>query len=451
MLDSRTGEYSVKMPTATPNRHRSVAVGTICLMAALICAYCGWIISLHNPGAHETIAPVFNKSGPNPDIYNAVGLYSHFDEIFPSHKIRRSDHRWLFKYSQQPLRLSYDFGGRPSSLTDFISRNPTTGLLIAKDDTILYETYQYGQTDQSRFLAQSMSKTVVAMLVGVAIEDRYIRSIDDRVEIYLPRLRGTEYGRTPIKDLLHMASGVRFIEDTNGHDDLAQLNRDLLYGNVTDPLDAILRYNIRIRPPGTKYYYASIESEILGLIVQSATHRSLGEYLQTKLWGPIGAEADAAWTVDASGHEIAFCCLSAVLRDYARLGRLLALDGTWEGRQVIPLKWVLDATQVAPTESYLSPGIAMRYFGYGYQVRILPGQRRMVELHGLRGQAIFVDPLSRLVMVTTSVLQPTNAADEESLLLWQAVLQQLGGYQLNMPANDRPPVVTGWMIEVGRD
>jgi CubicO group peptidase (beta-lactamase class C family) len=142
----------------------------------------------------------------------------------------------------------------------------------------------------------------------------------------------------------------------------------------------------------------------------------------------MGAEADATWLVDASGQEATYCCLNAVLRDYARLGLLLAHDGNWRGRQLVPAAWIRDATTVRPDQPHLRPGVATPFFGYGYQIWIFPGERRMFALLGVRGQAIFVDPQSRLVMVHAAVRkQPVDPGTREAVALWRGVVRQLGG------------------------
>ena len=111
----------------------------------------------------------------------------------------------------------------------------------------------------------------------------------------------------------------------------------------------------RIAPPGTRFYYASIEPDVLGVVLHQAVNKSASDYLQEKVWQPIGAEADAAWLVDAEGFEVAHHAFNAVLRDYARLGRLFAHDGAWDGKQIIPAQWMIDATTVRPSDAYLAP------------------------------------------------------------------------------------------------
>src|SRR5262249_38110010 len=148
----------------------------------------------------------------------------------------------------------------------------------------------------------------------------------------------------------------------------------------------------------------------LGLVLTRATGRPVAEYLEQKIWQPIGAEADATWLIDNSGQEATYCCLNAVLRDYARLGLLLAYDGNWRGRQSLPSErvveaatWVMDATTVRADQPHLRPGGATPFYGYGYQTWILPGERRMFLFWGVNGQRIIVDPWSKVVMVNTAV------------------------------------------------
>ncbi|WP_245481506.1 serine hydrolase [Bradyrhizobium sp. LVM 105] len=389
--------------------------------------------------------PVFSDSGPDAELYGAaegypvgtrgaapqldklVGVYSHFDELYKSRAIGRATVPWQFKRAPEPS-IAYHFDNQRLSIADYLKRNPVTGLLIARDDTILYEHYQYARTDHHRFVSQSMAKTLVAMLVGIAVSEGRIKSIDDPVSTYVPGLAGTEYGNTSIRALLNMSSGVEFSEVYDGKDDIARLGRALFVDEPKDPAAVVAQFNTRTAPPGTRWHYASVETEILGLVLRAATGTPLADYLHDRIWDPIGTEANASWAIDGSGQEIAFCCFNATLRDYARLARLLAHDGAWEGRQLIPRQWLLDATTVRPEDGHLAPHVATRYFGYGYQVWLLPGEQRRFALLGIRGQVILVDPISKLVMVHTAVRQKPSepGALREPLALWFAVLQQLG-------------------------
>ena len=389
--------------------------------------------------------PVFSPLGPSAELYGAaegfpiadpslahqpgdpyeikyrVGFYSHFDEIFPTHRIKRADAPWMFKRS--PAGIHYYFWGNRSSVKEYLSRNPVTGLLIAKDDQILCEHYQYGRTDRDRLISQSMAKSITAMLIGIAIGDGAIKSVDDVAETYVPGFKGTEYGKTPIRDLLHMSSGVEFQEAQDGQRDLNRLWIDMVLGlgPTKGTINSIVQFNRRIAAPGTKYFYASIEADVLGVVLHYAVKQSASDYLQKELWEPIGAEAHASWLVDARGFEVAHGFFNAVLRDYARLGRLLAHDGVWQGRQIIPAQYMIDATTTRPSNAYLAPGRAMPTFGYGYFLWLLPGAQRQFALVGANGQRICVDPISKLIMVQTAV---DNT--DEVWRLWSTLVEQFG-------------------------
>jgi CubicO group peptidase (beta-lactamase class C family) len=450
-------EGGAPMPSTKPHcRHRAAeklplrfcSLALPIILAAVSWAPSARAQSVAGPGSPENggvPGPVFSDTGPDAAAYgvaagfpvgtrmtasqpgNLVGTYSHFDEVIPSRVVRRATTPWLFKRAPEPT-ISYNFGPDRLSIETYLGRNPTTGLLIARDDTILYEHYQYARTDRDRLLSQSMAKTITAMLIGIAVSENKIKSIDDLVAAYVPGLAATEYGETSIRDLLHMSSGVAFSELYDGHDDVTKLGRDLFGEPGKDPIASVAQFNTRTAPPGTQWHYASAETEVLGLVLRAAIGEPVADYLHDRIWSAIGTEADASWVMDGTGQEVTFCCFNATLRDYARLGRLLAHDGTWEGRQLIPQQWLLDATTVPPASGYLAPGTATPYFGYGYQVWILPGAQRRFALVGLRGQMILVDPASKLVMVHTAVRKNISdrASNAETMALWRGVVEQFG-------------------------
>src|SRR5262245_44929896 len=361
------------------------------------------------------------------DVRFLVGSHSHLDDIFPSRLIRKALVPSHLVRVAEP-RITYDFAGASLTLDDYVARTPTTGLLVARENTILVERYRYGRTDRHRFASASMAKTVTAMLVGIALAEGHIGSIDDLAAVYVPELAGTEYGRTSLRHLLQMSSGVRYTEEYSGADDHARFTAATYLGLGPGGATAVKAFNDRVAPAGTRFSYASTESQVLGLVLRAATAQPVAEYLQAKLWQEIGTEADASWLIDNSGQESTYTGLNAVLRDYARLGLPLAHDGNWQGRQLIPASWIVDATTVRADQPHLRPGIADPIFGYGYQTWILPGARRMFMLWGARGQRIFVDPERRLVLVNTAVhklsFDPRLLA--ESGALWSGLVRQLG-------------------------
>jgi CubicO group peptidase (beta-lactamase class C family) len=409
---------------------RSAAIGAL-LVAALAIL----------PGCAATSGPRFAAEGPDAEEYGArlgyptavinrarffVGAFSHYDQMFEGRRVARAAIPWRLARAPAEPALHYEHEGKTLTLDDYLARNPTTGLLIARGDTILVERYQYARTDRQRLVSFSMAKTVTAMLIGIAIAEGSIRSVDETAATYVPALAGTEYGGTRLRHLLQMSSGVRFIERYTGRDDVARLWFDTVVQVGDGGVDVVKPYNERLRRPGTGFSYASVETQVLGLVLRSAVGRPLSDYLQEKIWTPMGAEADATWLIDRAGQEAAYCCLNAVLRDYARLGLLLAHDGRRGERQIIPEAWLRTATTVAADDWHLKPYAATSYYGYGYQTWILPGDRRMFAAIGAHGQAIFVDPASRLVMVHTSVSKEPADLLVEARALWRGVVEALG-------------------------
>lgn len=356
-----------------------------------------------------------------------IGYYSHFDEIHPSDLIAKAGAPSTLKTSEHELVLNYPYGGQYRSVTDYLDRNPVTGLLIARGDTILYEHYRYARKDTDRFMSQSMAKTIVGMLIGIAVSEGAIHSIDDLADKYVPQLADTAYGQTSIRDLLHMSSGVHFFEDSNAGDDRDKLGRDLFSPHGVGAIEAVKRFNQRDRAPGTHFSYASIETEVLGLVLSHATHESVAQYASERIWKKMGMESDASWGRDATGQDITYCCVSATLSDWARLGLMLAYDGKWNGQQIVPRDWVLQATSVVSPDSFLAPGKANSLFGYGYQVWILPGDHRMFALQGMDGQRIIVDPRSKLVLVQTAAwTSDHDPGMREVYAVWNALVAQFG-------------------------
>jgi len=430
-------------------RRKTVAA----LAATAACVLAGSSSANEEPDFHgrtqNCTGPSFSATGPNAELYGAekgyplpdivearrrgdpwepkyrVGAFTHLDQIYPTRLVERAGSPWNFKCST--AQIYYDFQGSRFSPIDYVSRNPVTGLLIAKDDHILFEHYQYARTDHDRFVSQSMVKSIIGLLIGIAIAEGAIKSVDDTPEAYVPGFRGSEYGRTPIRDLLHMSSGVDFGETRDGGRDLNRLWNGMGIAFPTTKMgtvNSIVQFNQRIAPAGTRFYYASIEPDVLGMVLHNAVNKSASDYLREKLWEPVGAEADARWLIDAEGFELAHFGFNAVLRDYARLGRLLAHDGAWDGKQIVPAQWMIDATTVRASDTYLLPGRATKKFGYGYLLWLFPGERRQFALLGYKGQYVCVDPVSKLVMVHTAVEDPTYK--DEPWALWSALVDQLG-------------------------
>lgn len=370
--------------------------------------------------------PICKDQPLRPETRCLVGLVSRWDEVHATRRAPRGETARPLKRAATEPRIRYRFANLESpGLDDYLARNRATGLLVLKDDTILVERYQYDRRPEQRMASYSMAKTVVGMLVGIAIAEGRIRSIDDRADAYVTALAGTPYGETPIRHLLTMSSGVRYSETYGGSDDVAVLGRLSMGRESGGGAATVAPFGTRDRTPGERFNYSSADTQVLGLVLRAATGMPLADYLSRKIWQPMGAESDASWTVDKGGYETAFCCLNATLRDYARLGMLLANDGALDGRQIIPAEWVRTAT--TPPSPRFEPGQTGELYGYGYQTWVVSsGRERQFALWGLRGQNVFVDPARKLVLVVTSAGALGDAGSGERLSLWYGVVDSVG-------------------------
>lgn len=323
-----------------------------------------------------------------------VGSFSAMDQIFPVRRVPMgSTVRELPRADKAP---DWPF------VDAYLASHPATGLLVMKDGRILVERYQYGRKAEDRFTSFSMAKTVVGLAVGIAVSEGRIASIDDPVDRYEPALAQTAWKGVPIRHVLNMASGVRFDETYDRRDtDIARLSRPwtMQEGGL---LDALQTLQARENPPGDKFRYISADTQVLAQVLAAATGQPLANYVGARLWGPMGAEADGQWVLDTKGTEAAYCCLSARLRDWGRLGQLMLEGGERAGQRIVPREWIEAGTSVRFRDGHLQPYRATPYFGYGYQTWVFPDNLGFALL-GVRGQSVFVHPRLRLVMVQTAV------------------------------------------------
>ena len=301
------------------------------------------------------------------------------------------------KASARPYRLR---PGKPLKLDGvdaFMAANNTAGLIVVQNGKVRLERYARGYSAKGRYTSFSVAKSLTSTLVGAAIKDGFIKSVDDPVTRYIPELAGSAYEGVSVKQVLTMTSGVKWNEDyTDPKSDVA-----LMYAKPvpagTDPTAAYLRTLPREAEPGTKWVYKTGETNLIGVLVQKATGKTLTAYAEEKIWRPFGMERDLFWMIDQSGANIGGCCLSASLRDYARIGQL-ALSG---GKGVVPANWFADATKA------WSPVGGGR--GYGYQWWI--DADGSYQAQGIFGQLIHIDPKRKLVIVMSSAWPRATGKD----------------------------------------
>lgn len=237
-----------------------------------------------------------------------------------------------------------------------------------------------------------MGKSFVSALMGIAIGEGYIGSVDDPVSDYIPQMAGTKVGDIPIKACLQMASGIDFNEDT----DMNSYSMKTLMG--IPAMNIIAKLSLQEKP-FTYRRYLSINTEILGEIISNATGQHLAAYMQEKLWSKIGPEQDAYWTLN-NGKELAMGGLSVSLRDFARFGRLYLNGGNWNGEQIVPSDWVKDSVDISA--DYSKPGAnhdSYNAIGYGYQWWVPEGSEGEFLAIGVYGQWLYVNPARNTIIV----------------------------------------------------
>jgi CubicO group peptidase (beta-lactamase class C family) len=269
----------------------------------------------------------------------------------------------------------------------------TAGLVILQDGKIRFERYGQDFDAEGRWTSFSVAKSFTSTLVGAAVQDGYIKSLEDKVSQYIPDLRGSAYDDVTIRQLLTMSSGVRWNEDYEDPEaDVAKFNNA-----KADPgMDATVSYMRKLpraHPPGIVWHYNTGETNLIGVLVSSATGKPLAQYLQDAIWHPAGMAATATWLQGKTGHEIAGCCLQAATRDFARFGLFVLANGKVGDKQIVPEDWFPQAIR-----KQMDIGVPGK--GYGFQWWTYDDGA--VAAQGIFGQGIFVDPQRRLVIASNS-------------------------------------------------
>jgi CubicO group peptidase (beta-lactamase class C family) len=375
--------------------------------------------------SQEVIGPVraVYDGKLRPDVQ--VSTFRHIDRLFPTHTVPHGTFVYPLPKSGKPLTsISLVSKGKRYDLFDYLSLNRVSGLLILKNGKIVLEDYELGNTDQSYWVSWSIVKSISSTLIAAAIQDRYIGSIDDKVTKYLPQLAGTAYDGVTIKNVLQMASGVRWNETYTDPDSDRRRMLDL---QIQQKSGAILKFMAtlpRVGAPGTVWNYSTGETHIIGALLGAAVKRPLTQYLSEKIWANFGMEADATWWLEAPGGlEIGGSGLSARLRDYGRFGLFVLNGGIAGKKRVVPENWFFEAGTPKKVGGAL--------VDYGYMWWTLdPGSpsahQSAFAAIGIFGQWIYINPKENVVIVVWSARpKPTGANTVNDTDFFAAVVDAL--------------------------
>jgi hypothetical protein len=333
--------------------------------------------------------------------------FKNMEKILPTRLIEKSDSPYPLTYELKDLdNLTYNYNGKKYTIADYIQTFKVAGLIVIRDGKILYESYDFGNNEKSRWVSFSVTKSVTSMLLGAAIKDKHISSVNDPIVTYLPQLRDSHYGDVTIEQVLHMSSGVNWNEDysdpTSDVSLASALNSSKLY-------DYLIELGAS-SDPGNKFNYNTAESNLIGDLVRSAVGKNLSRYLEQKIWKPFGMEFDAYWVLDYDYNlELGGCCINATLRDYARIGIFALNNGNLKNNiNVLPDNWMKLSTTSSPNLEY-----------YGYQWWLDGSGYSSFYADGIFGQFIWIDPASKTIVAMHS------ARDDAD------VDQYVGGHRLN--------------------
>jgi CubicO group peptidase (beta-lactamase class C family) len=357
----------------------------------------------------EDIPPI-ELSKINPDKLS-TGPYSYFippysfyylhnmDKLgFKLDWIRRSGDVYplIDDSNKKPLNVSYKFRNKKYDLDQFFKRNNVTGFLVLKDNNIISEQYFHEATKDSRFVSNSVGKSITSTLIGIALQEGKIKDLNDLVTKYAPSLTGTAFDRVTIKETLAMATAIDANENPADPTSIVhQMDRAIIRGvpSFSELLKSI-KHDPKVKP-GTSFNYVSMNTQVLGLVIEGATGKRLHAYLQDKIWTKIGAQSDAfLYRAEAQPDECAFGCLNATVRDYGRFGLMMMNGGTLGDTQVVNADWIKQATT------------PFHYTGtnesYGYQWWLPKDNKDVFEAIGVYGQMIYINPKEHVVIVTMS-------------------------------------------------
>lgn len=358
-----------------------------------------------------------------PDVQ--VNTFRHIDRLFPSRIVPHGASVYPLPPAQQRLtNVHFISASRKFDLFDYLSLNRVSGLLVLKDGKIAYEDYELGNTERTHWVSWSMVKSVSSTLVAAAIRDGYIASVDDPITKYLPQLSGSAYQGASIRNILQMASGVKWDET---YTDPKSDRRHMLSLQIEQKPGAILSFMAslpRAGAPGSIWNYSTGETHIIGALIHAATKRPLAQYLSEKIWSTFGMETDATWWLESpDGLEVGGSGLSATLRDYGRFGLFVLGGGKAEDKAIVPEGWFHAA---GSSKQVGNNPVDYGYMWWTYGPSANPVHRDAFQAEGIFGQFIYINPRERVVIVVwSSRPKPTGANTIADSDFFGAVVSEL--------------------------
>ena len=343
----------------------------------------------------------------NPEVNSFT--FREDDRVFESRAVPRSGPVWELSHADGFAMPADHYDGKDYAYNQFAERTFTNAMLVIRHGKIVFEDYRNRMTPQTRHIAFSMSKTITALLVGIALDEGKIASLDDPATKYIPELKGTGYDGATIRQIMEMRSGVDYDEryDFGAHPSFAaKLHEQAIILNKMRFADGALETR-RANQPGSTFNYSTLDTMVIGWLLERATGEKIEDLTREKLWAPLGAKDDAFWLADGPpgvGRALNGMGFNATLRDFGRLGLLMLEDGKRGDKRIVPEGWMRQVTTMLPTGN--KPGEGFPGYGlFTWQVDNEPGAYCAV---GLAGQYIYVSPATDTVIVKLSYYPPAE-------------------------------------------
>ena len=346
--------------------------------------------------------------------------FSNFKNLLPVSEMPTAAEPCPFETGQDiELPAAFTFAGEQVDTNKFLQRTDTGGLLVLQDGRIRFEDYWLSGGPEVQWISWSVAKSFISALVGIAVHEGSINSIDEPISSYINVHSGSAYDGVSIKDVLQMSSGARWNEDYS--DPESDINRFSRAMAGLGTFDDFLMTMVRDTQPGTLCRYNSADTQALGSLLISATGCSITDYMREKLCEPLGFEASGFWLLDSSEREMAFGGLNLIARDFAKLGELYRCGGQWHGTQIVPADWVEESVRCDEPHlqsDQVEVGGLKFGIGYGYQWWIPTGDRGEFTGIGIYNQFVYVDPSSEVTIVkqTANPVYGSPADDHNSEL-----------------------------------
>ena len=411
------------MQQSSQKLKRAFLAFSVSLALITTSAFAHDVVNPHKDEPIGTVRQVYDGA-LTPDLQ--ANTFRNIDRLFATAKVAHDPNNIkVLPHAKEKLgNVKFKSHGKDYDLYDYLSINRISGLIIIKDGEIVLEDYELGNNENTRWMSMSVVKSITATLIGMAIQDGYIKSIDDPIVNYLPELKGSSYDGVTVKHILQMASGVAwnetYTDPTSDRRKLLEIQLEQKPGEALKLMASLPRAG----EPGTVWNYSTGETQVAGALVKAAVGKPVSEYLSEKIWTKAGMESDATWWLESpEGLEVGGSGLSATLRDYARFGLLLLNEGIIDGKESLPKGWMKEAGA--------QQMIGGEKVDYGYMLWPVVDSdyatnEGAYEAVGIFGQHVYVNPKENLVIAVWGAQpKPTTVIPIEDTDFFGAVAEQL--------------------------